>query len=62
MSAEVISNLTKFIFFFVPHLPKTQKEENKVYSSVSLVVSQNWDTNAIVYNRSSNKLSIYHFF
>lgn len=61
MPVEVIPYLTKF-FFIVPHLPKTQKEENKVYSSVSLVVSQNWDTNAIVYNRSSNKLSIYHFF
>lgn len=32
MSAEVIPNLIKSKFFFiVPHLPKTPKEENKVY-------------------------------
>lgn len=61
MPVEVIPYLTKF-FFIVPHLPKTQKEENKVYSSVSSVSRQNWDTNAIVCNRSSNKLTIYHLF
>lgn len=61
MPVEVIPYLTKF-FFIVSHLPKTQKEENKVYSSVSSVSRQNWDTNAIVYNRSSNKLTIYHLF
>lgn len=52
MPVEVIPYSTNF--FIVPHLPKTQKEENKVYSSVSLAVRQNWDNNAIVYNKSSN--------